>query len=227
VKNKESIHSFYESIAKEYDGQLTSNDTKARKEIAQLFDDQLTGGTVLDFGGGTGLDLPWLLASQKKIFFLEPSSSMRAVAKEKFRNTPGVEFLENRLDFNAWSAEKLPFNEKVKGVVANFAVINCIKNIDLFFEKISLVAEKDSSMMITIIDPRFHAVMKNYSILTALRLFVSGTVTILNRNKDMYHETYLHSLDTFRRAAQKYFQINSIITVSFSDFIVIALKKKL
>ena len=55
--NIESVNSFYDAVAKDYDSHMTDNDKKARERVGQLFRQYVSKGNVLDFGGGTGLDL--------------------------------------------------------------------------------------------------------------------------------------------------------------------------
>src|SRR5436190_17481794 len=96
----ETNESFYNSIATKYESHLTKEDVAARAEVAKVFIQNVKSGAILDFGGGTGLDLPWLLAQEKyRVIFLEPSSNMREVAKSKYENQKEVTFLENNLNF--------------------------------------------------------------------------------------------------------------------------------
>src|ERR1700683_1541662 len=72
---------FYDLIAKEYNGHMTQLDDEIRKDVLQAFQDRISCGNILDFGGGTGLDLPLLLHNQYKVYFLEPSPNMRSLAR--------------------------------------------------------------------------------------------------------------------------------------------------
>lgn len=223
---KESINSFYNSIAETYEGQLTDLDKQAREEIARLFSSQVHKGIVLDFGGGTGLDLPWLLTSQSRIFFIEPSSAMRRVAIEKFKHEERITFLEDGLDFTQWTEDQLPIKERADGVLANFAVLNCINDIDSYFEKIAFLCRENCHLMVIVIDPRYRAMIRNYSITSALRLLYRERLTILNKNKGVYHETYLYTLRAIRKAARKYFVFKSWQPIGFSNFIAVSLIKR-
>jgi SAM-dependent methyltransferase len=223
---KESVNSFYNSIAHAYENQLTDLDQMAREEIARLFNRYVHKGIILDFGGGTGLDLPWLLISQHRIIFAEPSFAMRAAAKKKFGQNSRIVFLEEELDFTRWSEEHLPFVEKVDSVLANFAVLNCIENMDCLFEKIALIGKKYCHLIITIIDPRFMPIMRNYSILSALRLIYFGKLIILNNNNGIYHETHLHTIAAIKKASHTFFEFESVQAIEFSNFVTICLRKK-
>ncbi|HXS36113.1 MAG TPA: methyltransferase domain-containing protein, partial [Flavipsychrobacter sp.] len=139
AKTKKIIacNSFYNIIADDYNSRLTESDNNVRKVVSLTFKRYVKEGNVLDFGGGTGLDLQWLQDSGYKVFFLEPSVNMRAVAKKNTLNHTAIVFVENNTDFSKWSPEHLPFDGKVEGVLANFAVLNCIKNIDEFFSQVA------------------------------------------------------------------------------------------
>ena len=46
-------------------------------------------------------------------------------------------WMRYQTDFRNWNAG-FPFDQKVNAVLANFAVINCIPDIELLFEKLAL-----------------------------------------------------------------------------------------
>lgn len=221
----ESILSFYDSIADQYENHLTENDRKARTQIKAIFNEYVKEGIVLDFGGGTGLDLPWLLNKFYKIHFLEPSQNMRKRAKRKYSDNSKINFLNENLDFNNWEYEKPPFTEKVDGVLANFAVVNCIPKVNFFLKKISLVCKSRAHIIITAIDPSFISVVKNYSPLVAFKLLFNGRLTVLNKNEGVYHETYLHSIREIKEASQE-FELIQVSKISHSNFIGLVLFKK-
>src|SRR3569832_2166660 len=114
---KENIQ-FYDSIAEEYkalDSQEPSN-TIVREKVKDRFLDTVQGTAVLDFGGGTGLDLEWLSQRFTKVYFCEPSEKMRAQAirfnAEKLKGNPVVFLNNNQSDFQTWTVSN-PFIEKL------------------------------------------------------------------------------------------------------------------
>ncbi|HXB43424.1 MAG TPA: methyltransferase domain-containing protein, partial [Puia sp.] len=132
---------------------MTKLDDEVRKYVGKIFNENISSGNILDFGGGTGLDLPWLLGDKYKVYFLEPSSKMRSIAeKSVFENTRTPFFIQENTDFNDWTENNLPLDEKMNGVLANFAVLNCIPDIDRLFEKLSLICSDQCYIQATVLD---------------------------------------------------------------------------
>src|SRR5690606_41359693 len=77
---------YYDVIATDYDRLIRADarNTVVRQSVQAYFSRKVDRPVVMDFGGGTGLDLPWLLPISRKIYFCEPSPKMRGVAKERF-----------------------------------------------------------------------------------------------------------------------------------------------
>jgi ubiquinone/menaquinone biosynthesis C-methylase UbiE len=221
-----SVNDFYDSIATAYNGHMTDSDKKVRESVHQLFSTHVTKGDVLDFGGGTGLDLPWFLSNKYRVSFVEPSANMRAVARANNESKGEVQFVESNTDFTKWNESQLPFSGKVNGILANFAVLNCIENIDGLFQKFALVASKDCYVVTTIIDSRFNSMMKNYSILTALRILSQSKLKIYNRHDEKLHPTYIHSMSSIKNASKEYFDLVSITPLESSTFVVLVFKKR-
>ena len=53
-------------------------DKIVRAKVANKFCDIVKDGGVLDFGGGTGLDIQWLTNKNFAVFFCEPSAGHEA-----------------------------------------------------------------------------------------------------------------------------------------------------
>src|SRR5689334_15667174 len=122
---------FYDVIADDYDSYVEEIPSAAetRKEIAEIVLKNIRKGNLLDFGGGTGLDLDWLTAHEFQIFFCEPSQKMREKAmlrnSEKLHSEK-ITFLQGQQsDFRNWPAHP-PFEKKMDAILANFAVLNNI-----------------------------------------------------------------------------------------------------
>ena len=89
--------SYYNEIADFYDHIMEKKDSNkiVRGKVAEKFCDIVKEGNVLDFGGGTGLDLDWLTSKGYSVFFCEPSSGMREKAvnhNNNLLNHPNVLF---------------------------------------------------------------------------------------------------------------------------------------
>src|SRR5882757_4263284 len=138
--------SYYNEIAKEYDVILNEDKSNAvvRKAVKEKFVSTVNPGWVLDFGGGTGQDTGWLQQHHYSILFCEPSAGMRNIAIENVKNNTAagkINFMdEAKINFKNWD-NTLPFEQKVNGVLANFAVFNCIPNIDTLYQNLSPVCK--------------------------------------------------------------------------------------
>jgi SAM-dependent methyltransferase len=217
---------FYDAVATEYNSHMTDNDRKARAIISKAFVAQVKSGNVLDFGGGTGLDLPWLAANKHyHVFFLETSAGMRAVAKQNMQSTGNIRFMEDYIDFNDWTAANLPFPEKMDGILANFAVLNSIQNLDAFFENISMICNHGCRLFLTVLDSRLPAVFKRYPLKTSLKYITQKKLAITNNYNDVKHTTYIHALSALKAASKNQFNYISYSPVPFSNFALLILSK--
>src|SRR6267154_3512964 len=121
MKGKDRNILYYNSIADEYNYMLDKNPDKIiRQKVAKFFCDIIKDAVVIDFGGGTGLDLPWLAANNHTVFFCEPSVGMRqkAIASREGLLDDNVIFLNDvQADFRHWKL-KPPFAGKADAVLA-------------------------------------------------------------------------------------------------------------
>ncbi len=119
---REENIAFFDEFAKNYNSILEQNNSNkiTRQRVAKKFCNSVKPGLVLDFGGGTGLDLPWLTENEFKIFFCEPSSGMRQHAinyNNNILHSNDIVFLDNaKSDFSLWDKE-LPFSQKVDAIL--------------------------------------------------------------------------------------------------------------
>src|SRR5258708_6014192 len=74
--------SYHNQAAGSYDQTMDKDPANKiiRQRVKEKLCSLLSSGRVLDFGGGTGLDLEWLTARSYQVLFCEPSVSMRAKA---------------------------------------------------------------------------------------------------------------------------------------------------
>ena len=78
---------YYNAIANEYNDMVdTDADRIVREKVANKFCSIVKASVVLDFGGGTGLDLEWLASNNHTIFFCEPSAGMRGKAIDSHKD---------------------------------------------------------------------------------------------------------------------------------------------
>lgn len=176
-----SSTTYYDHIAGNYNCHMTASDNETRKRVIKIFKANMTRGNILDFGGGTGLDLPDLLCDQYKVFFLEPSANMRAIAIKSVSANPGKPvFVEEKIDFRQWSDNNLPFAGKMNGVLANFAVLNCISDIDILFERLPLICDTHCYVQATVIDTRPMKMVKTHSLKVAAKILFNKQLITRN-----------------------------------------------
>jgi ubiquinone/menaquinone biosynthesis C-methylase UbiE len=221
-----SSNAFYDFVAKDYNGQMTKSDNETRDLVMKIFSNAVPNGNVLDFGGGTGLDLPWLV-NKYVVYLLEPSAEMRSVAKASIKNKiNNPKIVEEITDFHEWSDHYLPFHEKMNGILANFAVLNCIKDIDSLFEKLQLVCEQNGKVIATVLDTSLIKMIKLYSFKVAIKIILKIPLRTKNNYKGMKQDVFLHTKFQYKSAAKKYFNIVSYSAIKSSHFAVLILSKK-
>jgi ubiquinone/menaquinone biosynthesis C-methylase UbiE len=217
---------YYDHIAGNYNGHMTDSDNSVRKEVIKIFVANIPGGNILDFGGGTGLDLPGLLSDQYKVFFLEPSTNMRAIAIESVSEKPRKPvIIEERVNFQQWSDNHLPFTEKMNGVLANFAVLNCIPDVDSLFEKLAIICAPLCYVQATVIDVRPLKMIKTHSLKVAAKILFNRQLITRNYFNGIAQDTYLHTLQKYESASGKYFNLVSYKSIHSSNFALLILSR--
>jgi ubiquinone/menaquinone biosynthesis C-methylase UbiE len=220
---------YYNAIANEYNDMLDKNQDKVvRKKVADKFCNVVKGGGVLDFGGGTGLDIQWLTDKGFTVFFCEPSSGMRERAIEDHSNLSKgkITFLNtSSTDFRQWHSQ-LPFVEKVDAVLSNFAVLNCIPHIELLFASLALVIKPGGNMIALVLTKKFkNNLKKNFQ--NMLKSFIySGPVTLNIRHKKHGQTVYVYSIKEIKKASAKHFIFCGSEIIPASGFTLIHLKRK-
>ena len=222
-----SSTSFYNYVAKDYNSHQTISDSYVRNYVMKKFLYNIPHGNILDFGGGTGLDLPWLLTPKYRVNFLEPSSNMRSLAKVSVAdNWQQPVFIEENIDFHNWSSDSLPFEEKMVGILANFAVLNCIKDIDCLFEKLALVCDSNCRVVATVLDTRAMRMLKTHSLKVAVKRFFKRPLVTDTKYNCVTQQTYLHTLSNYKSASRKHFNFISYTSIRASPFALLMLSKK-
>jgi ubiquinone/menaquinone biosynthesis C-methylase UbiE len=222
-----SSTSFYNSVAKDYNSHQTKSDSYVRNYVMKKFLNNIPHGNILDFGGGTGLDLPWLLIPKYSVNFLEPSSNMKTLAKVAIsENLQQPVFIEENIDFHNWSSDSLPFDERMNGILANFAVLNCIKDIGCLFEKMALVCDRDCKVVATVLDTHAIRMLKAYSLKVAIKRFFKRPLVTETKYNYAIQQTYLHTLSNYKSASRKYFNFISYTSIKASPFALLLLSKK-
>lgn len=147
-----SIHA-YDDLAGRYDEQLQKDGGDlVRATVHRMLKPYLLASmNVLDFGGGTGLDLELLAGDNRTVYFCEPSAQMRSLAKKRAEELSGnISFMQ---DCDVWNWHDSIFNRaRIDFCLANFGVVNSIVDLDLFFEKIGLAIKSGGILALVILD---------------------------------------------------------------------------
>jgi SAM-dependent methyltransferase len=205
---------YYDAIADEYETML-NNDVKnllIRDVVAKKFSTVVKGGHVLDFGGGTGLDLKWLIKHRYPVSFCEPSDAMRRIAMESvLRDWPdaAISFLnDEQTDFRNWT-ESFPFGEARDAALANFAVINCIPDLGFLFEKLSLVLKPGGQLIALVLDDHFLKRLRSNPRDTIRSIFSRKPVNLVIEYKNQRQKVYVYSVSAIRKASIPKFDLIS------------------
>jgi ubiquinone/menaquinone biosynthesis C-methylase UbiE len=221
--------SYYNSIAKQYNNMVNKNsDRTVREKVSNKFSSVVQNATVLDFGGGTGLDLEWLMKNNNKIIFCEPSGAMREVAMEAHKNLAeqNIIFLDElHADFRQWNVHP-PIDEMVDAVLSNFAVLNCIPDIELLFKNLAPFIKDGGNVIALVLTKDFRKIIKT-NFKSVLRSLVFKTPVSINLLFQNHQQTiYVYSIKEIMNAAKNSFTILSHETLPGSNFALIHLIKK-
>ncbi len=220
---------FYNEIAGNYDAILDQDGSNeiVRKRVKEKFISIVEAGLVLDFGGGTGRDLEWLVNNQYQVIFCEPSEGMREKAIDHYKTNAlvnNITFLENdKVDFANWHIAP-PFSIKTDAVLSDFAVINCIANIDLLFKNLAQVMKPGGHLVALMLN---HAYKKSWrwKLLEFTRSLISDKLLIKKIGYKGHQQTvYVYSPKNIKKASAQYFDIRS--TEPLFEFTLIHFVKK-
>ena len=148
--------SYHDQAADSYEQTMDKN--PANKIIRQRVREKLCGllpsGRVLDFGGGTGLDLGWLTAQSYQVLFCEPSVAMREKAiqyNDTILHSDRITFLDtDKTDFSTWHRE-LPFAQPCDAVLSDFGALNYIPDIGLLFRNMARILKPGGHFVLLIL----------------------------------------------------------------------------
>jgi SAM-dependent methyltransferase len=221
--------SYYDRVAEEYDSMLGRevSNAEARTRVSKAFMELVPSGSVLDFGGGTGLDLGWMCAQGYRVFFCEPSAGMRKKAEEyNHRSIPGgqVKFLSgDETDFMKWAQQRPPFAGNIDGILANFAVLNNIEDLQKLFACLSLLLRPKGWLLACLLEaPK--------GLMGGRRNWISWIFGRPRSYRINYHGNqqviYVHPLKETRRACLPYFEFAGKESLHPAPFFLIRLQNK-
>jgi ubiquinone/menaquinone biosynthesis C-methylase UbiE len=221
---------YYDAIASNYDEILDRDAANAwcRGKVAAFFVDNVKGGQVLDFGGGTGQDLGWLAENNYEVLFCEPSTLMRNIAIERSKQllSANIRFLhERQCDFTCWP-DSFPETQRVSAILANFAVLNCVPDIPMLFEKFANVLISGGLVVALVLKngPRKRLASNLRGTLKSLLTQKTVTITIdYHGNRQI---VYIHSMRQFKKAMGDAFAFFHHEQLRGTGFRLICLRRK-
>lgn len=219
---------YYNEVAGTYNSIIDNDRTNeiVRQKVRDKFLALVKSGTVLDFGGGTGLDLEWLTYAKYKIFFCEPSSAMRDKAIH-YHNTvlqnTNVDFLDAaKTDFTRWHTDP-PFSEKVDGVLSNFGVINYIPDIGALFDILAGVIKPGGHFIGIILDLNLKKRLKWHRRNALRSLLFGASFKMYIPYKEHKQTVFVHTLKEVKKASSSYFDYFECESLKAFDFTLIHL----
>jgi len=221
--------SFFDAIAGEYNllDNAEASNKAVREKVRQRFKERVHGNRVLDFGGGTGLDLEWLSKNYLQVCFCEPSEKMREQAirlnAEKIKN-PSIVFTNNeQSDFHKWTANSFP--HRMNGVLANFAVLNNIADMDALFRAFADVMEPGGIIIANILHPRLFKLYKKHFLKMLVSRLLQRTFTIKLTLHAAKQRIYLHTLSSLRKSAAPYFELEAVEDLNGFGFLLVQFRR--
>ncbi|WP_431165828.1 class I SAM-dependent methyltransferase [Tenacibaculum halocynthiae] len=228
--NKTS-ETYYNSIASEYDFIMDSYPIhkSIRSFVESVFKSiVVTKSNVLDFGGGTGEDLKWL-SKKYVVTFFEPSKEMRKVAIKKAleNNYNQIQFTNTASSYFENLSEP-SFNHKFDAIIANFAVLNSIKNLQDLSEKLNLICKKNCDVFFIVLyrfpNLKIPYIKDQFHKLIFMNSSFSKEFEVKNNN--VKSKIYIHSLKNIKKHFTRNFSIINTIHIKDSYFKIIHLKKE-
>jgi len=215
---------FYDKISSRYNYDLDSNpdNVKIRDEVKHYFLKNVSGKFVLDFGGGSGKDLSWLTRNGFKVYFCEPSRGMREIAIKNIQrgdSSSEVIFVnEGNSNFQNWNQANPPFETKVDGILANFAVFNSINELEKLSEKLALIANKNCRLIVSVLQVDLKKFFSRHFPFT-IKLFLKG-YGLATRIKDGENKmvVYLHTESKLIKSFSNYFTFVESFRIQNSTF---------
>lgn len=221
---------YYDVIATDYDRLIRADarNTVVRQSVQAYFSSKVDRPVVMDFGGGTGLDLPWLLPISRKIYFCEPSPKMRGIATERVSNHPmrdRIIFLDDPASqISNWSPD-ISIPGKMDACLANFAVLNNIRDPGMAFEKLASVINPGGDLILNVLDTRLKTLVARYPG-AFLRSFFSPEVITYTKFQGVTQSVYLHPLEKLKLSANPYFELSDTVRLKASGFLLVHLKRR-
>ncbi len=219
---------YYNEVAPTYNSIIDSDSKNqvVRQKVSDKFQAFVKSGTVLDFGGGTGLDLEWLTAANYNIYFCEPSAAMRCEAMNRYdiigRGASVVFLDEPKTDFRTWLSTP-PFQEKVDGILSNFGVINYIPGINTLFHNLARVTRPGGHFVGIMVELDLRKRLKWHRRNAIQSLLFHRPFKMHIPYKEHQQAIFIHTTSEIKRASSPYFNFVRCDSLNVLDFTLIHL----
>ena len=227
TKDNPVIHqniSYYDEIAPIYDQVMDAD--RSNEQVREMVREKLRGllpsGWVIDFGGGTGLDLEWLSQAGYHIIFCEPSEAMRekaiqlnttAIRNQKIHFLPAL-----HTDFMQWRLQP-PFFKKADALIANFGVINYIPDLAALFQNLAVALKPGAHVLLVTLKLSLRKRLRWHrrNALKSLLLRIPFVMYITYNTKRQ--TVFVHTEKEIRKAAAAHFEFRESQPVTGFTFI--------
>jgi SAM-dependent methyltransferase len=227
---REENIAFYNGIADLYNETMEKDPSNLiiRRIVQKKVDLLVPSGRVMDFGGGTGLDLEWL-AKGRSVIFCEPSERMREKAHARRLKIPHgdrVVFLDDtQSDYTRWE-EASPFMGTLDAALCNFGVINYIPDLEELFSRLAGVLKPGGHL--------FALALKYGFVKRFRRHRRHALASLLTRQPFVLHipgekggqTVIIHTIAQIDRASGPWFHMDDCDLLGINDFMLIHMVRK-
>lgn len=219
---------YYNEVASRYNSIMKDDakNTLIRQFVQKTFISLVPTGTVIDFGGGTGLDLEWLSKAGYTIYFCEPSEAMREQAKdlnEKLINNKDIIFLTtDEADFEKWN-EEFPFEQNIDAILSNFGVVNYIPDLQLLFNQVAMNLSPGGHFIFTMLEFDFKKRFAWHRGNAIRSLFFRTSFKMYIPFKNELQHVFVYTPQLIKKMSKFYFNYNETRCPGSGDFILIDL----
>ena len=127
-------------------------------------------------------------------------------------------------DFRTWTKDTFP--ARPSAVLANFAVLNSIEDLPLFFETMSEILEPEGHIIANMLDTTYSGIARKYW-WHFLKAGLSNQGPVYNTEAgDRRHIAYLHSVRKIKQSSSKHFACRKIQGLGGYGFMLVHLQKK-
>ena len=202
----------YDRIAAQYDDQVDgiplnrARRDAFRQRVAALVQQ---GGTILDFGCGTGIDASWYAAHGYRVIAYDISPAMVEVLRARCENDIAQGRIVPVVGELSVLDETLQRHGNVDGIAANFAVLNHFRDLEPLFDRLGPRVRPGAPLVASLLSPFYQANLRRpgwwrviaHSLVTG-RISLRGMVS-----------TYRHYAWKIRRMARRWFDLAEVARV--------------